>query len=234
MRPWRPRPSIAGRRLQRGDLGHDRSRRDKMCRGEIDIAPRLTAVEQRAKRLIVVLMARAKRVDPPDDRRPGEIQIADAIENLMSNELVLVAQAFFVEDAVAAHHDGIVQRAAAREPGGAELLDLVQKPESARARHFGAERCWRQRNVAGLLPDRRAFEIDLEVDRKPRARKELDAALPVVNTDALEDFDAAARRVLLDYARAVDEEQERRRAAVHHRRLGAVDFNDQVVDFGAV
>ena len=45
---------------------------------------------------------------------------------------------------------------------------------------------------------------------------------------------AEARRVLLDHARAVDEEQERRRAAVHHRRLGAVDFNDQVVDFGAV
>ena len=48
--------------------------------------------------------------------------------------------------------------------------------------------------------------------------------------DSLQDFDDAARRILVDDTDLFDQRHERLRAAVHHRDLAAVEFDIKVID----
>ena len=48
-------------------------------------------------------------------RRTGQGQVADRVERLVAHELVGVAQALGVDDAVVAERDGVVERGAERE-----------------------------------------------------------------------------------------------------------------------
>ena len=168
----------------------------------------------------------------PDDRRAGEIEIADRVEQLVAHELVGVAQAAAVQHPVAADHDGVVERAAARQPGRAQALDIVEQAEGAGPAELGFERvrrrtscCMSWRRISGL------GEIDLEahreaVDRAERRR----CAAGSPTCDRLQHLDRAPRRVLLDDAGAFDQKDERRGAAVHDRHFGPVELDDRIVD----
>ena len=73
-------------------------------------------------------------------RAPGKRQVAHGIEHLVADELVLVAQAFHVDDAaVVADHHRIFERRAERIAGGPQAFDILHETEGAGAGNFAAE-----------------------------------------------------------------------------------------------
>src|SRR4051795_10893297 len=74
--------------------------------------------EERREQLAVEQVAGALAAEMADNRAAGEIEVADRVEQLVTDELVGVAQPALVENGVAADHDRVVERAAARQPGG--------------------------------------------------------------------------------------------------------------------
>src|SRR3546814_14293393 len=82
-------------------------------------------------------MARPVALEVADDRRADQVEVADRIEHLVAHEFVAEAQALGVEDLLAVHHDGVVQRAAAGEAHGAHLLDVLC--ERSEERRVGKE-----------------------------------------------------------------------------------------------
>src|SRR5437868_3398085 len=88
--------------------------------GEGRVAPGVAIGEQRHQQAPRQGVARAQAAEMPDDRTAGEIQVAQRIEQLMADELVGKTQPAVVQDAAAADYDGVVERAAARQPGGAQ------------------------------------------------------------------------------------------------------------------
>src|SRR3546814_7189065 len=78
-------------------------------------------------------MARAAAVVAAYDRLAGQIQVAQRVEDLVTHELVFVAQAVVIEDAVMTKHHGILQRPAASKAQRAQMLDLLHETEGAGA-----------------------------------------------------------------------------------------------------
>src|SRR3546814_12406366 len=69
-----------------------------------------------------------------------------------------------LEDLLAVHHDGVVQRAAAGEAHGAHLLDVLCEAEGAGARDIALEGALAHLGEPLLAADRGAGEVDLEAD----------------------------------------------------------------------
>src|SRR3546814_8814762 len=113
---------------------------------------------------MVERVARPASLEMTGNRRTGEIKIADAVENLVAHELVLVAQAFLVEDLVALHDHGIVQAAAAGEPHTAQLVDLFGEAAGSRPADLAFAGAFDQLDVTVLLadrlPDRKSHRIN--------------------------------------------------------------------------
>ena len=78
-------------------------------------------------------VAAAVRHEVADHRVSDERQIADHVENLVADELVLEPQCV-VEDAGLAENDGVVERTAERETALAQHLDFLQEAERPRRR----------------------------------------------------------------------------------------------------
>src|SRR6266567_4762896 len=76
-------------------------------------------------------MAGPQPAEMPDDRYAGEIQVAQGIDQLVADKLVGEAQPAIVQHPVPADHDGVVERAAACQPGGLETRPIVEQPEGA-------------------------------------------------------------------------------------------------------
>ena len=101
--------------------------------GHFDIGPGAVVFEQVDQELVVERMAGTFRDDLTDDRGACQIEIANAVENFVTDELVLVAQPVAIEHGIAADDDRIVERAAACESRGAKGVDLMGEPECAGA-----------------------------------------------------------------------------------------------------
>ena len=83
--------------------------------------------------------ARVQRVAGPvrgdlaDDRTADQGEVADQVEDLVADELVAEAERS-VHDAAVVEDDAVLDRAAARQAGRAQLLDVVHEAERARRR----------------------------------------------------------------------------------------------------
>src|SRR5690606_29779852 len=109
-------------------------------------------------------MSRAEAVKFANDRRAGEIKIADRIKRLVPHELVIIAQALFIQDIGAAEDNGVLKRAALGEPKLLELLEIAEKAECPGARDFLLKGAVAQVVAAVLLADPRIIEVDIEGD----------------------------------------------------------------------
>src|SRR3546814_1328608 len=65
-----------------------------------------------------------------------QIQIADRIENLVADKLVVVAQAVVVDDAKIVERHHIVEAGAEAEVIRAQHIEFAHEPKGARARNF--------------------------------------------------------------------------------------------------
>src|SRR4029450_2858631 len=81
-------------------------------------------------------MPRLERGVTSDQWMAQQIQVADRVEHLLLGELLVVAQAFAVQNARFVEHDRVLQAASQREPRGSHRLDIRHEAESAGAAHF--------------------------------------------------------------------------------------------------
>ncbi len=167
-----------------------------------------------------------------DQAVPEQVQIADRIENLVLDELVVVAQPVLVEHAVIVEHDRVVLAAAEREVVRAQVLDVFLETEGTRATHFLDKRCGGKVDHAGLLllGKQRMIEIDFETDLEAVERREFDPLVAILDADLLFDLDEFFRRVLLDDTGRLDQKYERSRAAIHNRNLFRAEIDVSVID----
>src|SRR3546814_13929095 len=82
-----------------------------------------------------------------------------------------------LEDLLAVHHDGVVQRAAAGEAHGAHLLDVLCEAEGAGARDIALAGPLAHPGEPPLAADRGACEVDLEADGEAAPRRQGGAAV---------------------------------------------------------
>ena len=166
-----------------------------------------------------------------DDRSAREIEIAHRVEHLVAHELVAEAQAAFVEDAVAADHDGVVERSAAAPAPPRAAFHLLEEAEGAGAADFALEARRIGRHRDALAPDRVRGEIDGEAQARIRRPARATPRRPRPSTrTGFRILMRAARRVLLHQPGALDQEDEGRGAAVHRRHFRPVELDQHVVD----
>ena len=94
---------------------------------EAHLFPRTRFSQQCPQQLVVQLVARLVAVERADEAVSQEIQIADCVEDLVFDELVLVAQTNFVQNSVVVQHDRVVHRSAEREVLFAQHFDVAHE-----------------------------------------------------------------------------------------------------------
>src|SRR5262249_29546461 len=107
-----------GRRLDVGDRGIGITL-------EHDLLPGRSIGEQRAQQLVVERVAGFVAGELPDQAVPEQVEVPDRIEDLVLDELVLVAQPVLVQDAEVIEHDRVVEAAAERQVAGAHGLEVA-------------------------------------------------------------------------------------------------------------
>ena len=123
-------------------------------------------VEQRTKQLVVHRVSGAIALDMGQQRCAREAEVANAIERLVACKFGVIAQAFLIEEAVLADHDGVVERAAQRQSGGAHFLDVGGEAEGARVAQLVDERGVARIIVERLRSDRMMIEGDFAMQRE--------------------------------------------------------------------
>src|ERR1051325_4240798 len=164
----------------------------------------------------------ADRGDLADDRAADERQVADEIEHLVAHELIAEAQGA-VHYALVVEDDAVLDRPAAGQAGGAELVDVAQEPVRARRRDFLEEAVVPMIEVERLPADAGVVEVDLVFDDQTVAGGDGDALVAVDDCDRLGDAQDRHFGVELADAGGVDEVHEQEGAAIDDRDLGAVD-----------
>ena len=167
-----------------------------------------------------------------DHRVADEREVADRVEDLVADELVLEAQRV-VEDAGLAEDDRVVERAAERQAVLPQHLDVLEEREGARRRQLLGERFLGDAQRARLVPQQRVIVADAVGDLEVIRRVERDALVAARQRDRPDDLQVLARRLQPLHARFVNQVDERRRAAVHDRHFRRVQLDDGVVDADA-
>ena len=115
----------------------------------------------------------AMRDDVADDRMADERQVADDVENLVTDELVLEPQR--VQHAGVANDDGVLERAAQRQAVLAQHLHFLQEAERARRRDALREALLGDPLGARLVAQQRMVEADRVADLEVIRRIDRDA-----------------------------------------------------------
>src|SRR5262249_32725947 len=139
-----------------------------------------------------------------EDRRTGKRQVSNRVERLVAHELVGVAKAFAVDDAVVADGNGILERSAERQTGGPQPLNVLHEAEGAGAREFTAERAGIHIQLDFLPADQGAVEVDLDVEVEAIMRGQLARGPSVLDAHGFQYLQVAPRSVELDQPHFVD------------------------------
>src|SRR6266849_9808623 len=126
------------------------------------------------------------RGDLASDRTADQREVAQQIEDLMTDEFVAEAERP-VDHGVVVEHDAVLDGPASRQARGAKLLDVADESERSRRRDLAEEIVVVIVELVGLPADGRMVEIDLVFQHQAIRRCHADA-LAVVN-----DFDGLAQ-----------------------------------------
>ena len=178
-------------------------------------------------------MARAQPFVAPEDRRPGQRQIAQRVQHLVAHRFVGVAQPFGVQHRIAIDHDRIGQRTAAGQAAGAHGVNVALAAEGAavaQLAHKGAVG-----HVQGLLlpADGGVGEFDLERDLELVAGHQPGDGIAVAHLDRGEDAQGAHRGRQFAHAARQDRVHKGGGAAVQDRDFRPVDVDQRVLNTAA-
>src|SRR6185312_15816914 len=184
------------------------------------------------QQLVVELMARLVRVVGANQAVAKQVQVANRVEDLVLDELILVAQAVLVQHPVIVQHHGIVHRAAQGQVCLPQDLDVAHEAEGARAADFLDVRRGGEVDLAvrGALGNDRVVEVDREADLESLERGETGPLVAVFHANRLADADETLGGVLLLDPGRLQQEHEGPRAAVHDRHFGRRQVHIGIVD----
>ena len=194
----------------------------------IDQTPRVRLFENPRGERRVQRVPGPVRHDVPDDGVSDQREIADDVEHLVTDELVLEPER--IEHTGFAQHDRVVERAAERQAVLTERLDLFEETERTGRRDLLAERLFRDPHRPRLMAQERVIEADAVGDLEVVGRIERNALVAARQRDGPDHFQVSPGRREPLRARLVYEVDERRAAAVHDRHLGVIQLDNHVVD----
>lgn len=122
------------------------------------------------------------------ERHSDESYIADDVEDLVTDELVVEPERSFVEHAVGREHDGVVERSAEGEVCFPQHLDLMSEAEGARGGDLFAERSVIHHEVKRLSFDEGMREVDDAFDLEPVGRLDGHPAAVLIHVHPLQYF----------------------------------------------
>ena len=171
-------------------------------------------------------------VEESDEAVAEQVQVADGVQHLVLDELVLVPQPVLVEDTVVVHDDGVVEVTAESEVVVAQALQIAHESERPRTADFLHEGGGRKvhRRLAHAPVKGGMVELDRERDLEALERFETRPLVPVLHGYRLPDSDELLGRVLLLDAGRLNQEYERTGAAVHDRHFRCAHVHVRVVD----
>ena len=170
----------------------------------------------------------AMRHEMADDRVADEREVANRVEDLVADELVLEAQGV-VENARLAEHDRVLEGAAEREPVLPQHLDVLEEREGSCRRDLFDERFLGNAQRPRLMAKERMIVADAVGDLEVIGGIERDSFVATRHRNRPDDFQIPAARLLPLHARFVNQIDERRGTAIHDRHFGRVQLDDHVV-----
>src|SRR5947207_5310171 len=170
-----------------------------------------------------------RRGDLADDGTADEREVAEEVEDLVADELVAEAEVA-ADHSFVVEHDAVLDRAAARETGGAHLLDVAQETERTGRGNLLEEAVVIEVELQRLPSDHGMAEIDLVLENQAICRGNADAFVAFDDLDRLLDLEDRDLRAEGADAGCVDEVHERERAAVDDRDFGTIDLDVDVGD----
>src|SRR5690606_20607374 len=129
-----------------------------------------------------------------------ERKIAHCIEHLVADEFVRVAKPFKIDDAVVlANHDRVFERRTESIAARPQALDVLEKPEGPRPRDITPEGGRGDVARERLTTDRRALEIDVDLEAGTVIGPELCPGRAIVDAHRLDHANVAPlHRLRLD------------------------------------
>src|SRR5215470_11617587 len=155
-------------------------------------------------------------------------QIAEQIQNLVANELVLVAEA--VQRAAVAEHDGVIERSAARQAVLPHETKISEEAVGAGRGVLLDERPLRRRPRKHLRPDRRVVVVERVADAERVRRHEVNPPSGAPDAERTRKREHPASRRLLQATREREQAHEGLRASVEGGDLRPVHLDLEVVD----
>jgi hypothetical protein len=132
---------------------------------DIGPAPSRSVRQQGFNRLGVQAMARTYGAVKTENRRTGQVKIAQRVERLVPHELIGEAQAFRIGDLAFIKHHRIVHRAAPGEAVLQQHVEVAAEAEGARRRDQIGERLTADFEGEMLTADGGIVKVDLDVNR---------------------------------------------------------------------
>ena len=190
-------PALEVRRSDSGQCartvaGEPKNRGLRCQRRSLDQTPGLAIGEERAAELGVHGVTGTMRHDVSHDRVADQRQVADHIQNLVADELVLEAER--VEGAGVADDDRVLERAAERQSLLPQPLHFLQEAERARRGDVLGEALFRDPLGPRLVAQQRMIEADRVAHLEVVRRIDRDALVAARNLERLEDLQILARR----------------------------------------
>src|SRR2546427_3092499 len=158
----------------------------------LDETPGVRLFENLGCELGMQRMPGAVRDEMADDRMADEREVADGVENLVADELVLEPQRV-VEPTRFAQHDGVLERAAERQTVLAQHLDVLEERERARRRDLLHERGLGDTDGPRLMAEQRMVVADAVGDLEVIRRVERNPFVAARDGDRTDDLQVPAR-----------------------------------------
>src|SRR6056297_24272 len=167
-----------------------------------------------------------------DQGTAQQVQVTHGIEHLVFDKLVVKAQTIAIENTVLIENDRVVLAAAAGEPTGAHVLELVHETEGPRTAHLIDKRYPReiQLDVAASLAEFRVVEIDGEGNLEAVKGQEGGLLVAIAQRDGALYAHKTPQRILLENACGLNKKNKRTGTAVHNRNFCGADVNADVVN----
>jgi len=201
------------------------------CRAQCNQFPRRAVFQKTRDQRGVHGVSGALGYDVAKNVVAGESEVADEVEDLVANELVVKAQRA-VGDALAIQDDGISFGDTADQTHVAQLLFVLLEAEGAGGSDLRAIVAGSEINDKALAADGRG-EVDLVGDAVAFAGIDTNELVAIVDLDSLADtevFAAAALGLEADVTEGFDVRQG---TAVEDGKLEVVELHDDVVDAGS-
>src|SRR4030095_9283643 len=123
----------------------------------------------------------------PEDRHPEQCEIADDVDDFVTNKLIGTSQPFFVENAsFRRQHDCVIKRPATSEAHVPQRFNLLKKPKRSGRSEMSRELPVGNFDVIPLSSDHRMRELNQTRNRECRSRTDTHSTITLSDFHSLQ------------------------------------------------